>query len=83
MEYSYIYLNFNKNFTLEQIPDECIINMLEYINYKLLYIYSSKAHIIVRNVNDNQIIKYNINDDHDNYENENIKNSDEITDIIK
>ena len=41
MEDSYINLNFNYDFTLEQIPDECIINMLDYINYRLLYIYSS------------------------------------------
>ena len=41
MENSYIYLAFNYNFTLEQIPDECIINMLDYITYRLLYIYSS------------------------------------------
>ena len=41
MEYSYIYLAFNDNFKLEQIPNECIINMLDYINYRLLYIWSS------------------------------------------
>ena len=34
MEYSYFYLDFNLNFKLEQIPDECIINMLDYINYR-------------------------------------------------
>ena len=41
MEYSYINLDFNDNFKLEQIPNECIINMLDYINYRLLYIWSS------------------------------------------
>ena len=40
MEDSYIKLDFNDNFILEQIPDECIINMLDYINYRLLDIYS-------------------------------------------
>ena len=41
MEYSYIKLDFNYDFTLEQISDECIINMLDYIKYRLLNIYSS------------------------------------------
>ena len=36
MEYSYIELNFNNKFKLEQMPDECIINMLDYIHYRLL-----------------------------------------------
>ena len=40
MEYSYIELNFYDDFRLEQIPDKCIINMLDYINYRLLQIYS-------------------------------------------
>ena len=40
MEYSYIYLNFYDNFKLEQMPDEYILNMLDYINYRILYIYS-------------------------------------------
>ena len=40
MEHSYIYLNFNYDFKLEQIPDECTINMLDYINYRLLGIHS-------------------------------------------
>ena len=41
MEDSYVNLSFDKNFNLEQIPDECIINMIDYINYRLLNIYSS------------------------------------------
>ena len=41
MEYSDINLAFDKNFRLEQISDECIIKMLDYINYRLLYIWSS------------------------------------------
>ena len=40
MENSYIKLAFNDNFKLEQIPDEYMLNMLDYINYRLLYIYS-------------------------------------------
>ena len=53
MEYSYIILDFNRTFTLEQIPDECIINMLEYVKYRLLYINSNKSLIMIRNVNNN------------------------------
>ena len=41
MDHSSINLDFNDNFKLEQIPDECIINMLEYIKYRLLYIKSN------------------------------------------
>ena len=41
MEYSYINLDFNYNLILEEIPDEYIINMLDYINYRILYIWSS------------------------------------------
>ena len=41
MEYSYINLAIDYNFKLEQIPIECIIYMLDYINYRLLYIWSS------------------------------------------
>ena len=41
MEDSYIILDFNNDFRLEQISDECIINMLDYINYRLLNIQSS------------------------------------------
>ena len=40
MENSHIELDFNNKFKLEQISDECIINMLDYINYRLLDIYS-------------------------------------------
>ena len=42
MEYSYIKLAFNDYFKFEQIPNECIINMLDYINYRLLNIYSCR-----------------------------------------
>ena len=41
MEYSYIQLIFDDDFTLKQIPNNYIINMLDYINYRLLYIWSS------------------------------------------
>ena len=40
MENSYIYLSFDNNFRLEQIPNNYIINMLDYINYRLLGISS-------------------------------------------
>ena len=36
MEYNYINLAIDYNFKLEQIPNEYIINMLDYINYRLL-----------------------------------------------
>ena len=42
MEYSYINLNFDDDFTLEQIPNKYILNMLDYINYRILYIWSSE-----------------------------------------
>ena len=41
MEYSYINLYLDNNFTLEQMPNNYIINMLDYINYRILYIWSS------------------------------------------
>ena len=41
MEYSDINLYFDKSFTLEQIPDECIINMLDFVKYRLTYIHSN------------------------------------------
>ena len=40
MEYSYIYLNFDDDFKLEQIPDEYLLNMLDYIKYRLLNVHS-------------------------------------------
>ena len=40
MEYSYINLAIDYNFKLEQIPNKYILNMLDYINYRLLNIYS-------------------------------------------
>ena len=53
MECNNIGLNFNYYLTLEQVSDESIINMLDYINYRLLYITSNKYLIMIRNVNDN------------------------------
>ena len=31
LEHSYMFLEFNKNLKLENIPDKCILDMLEYI----------------------------------------------------
>ena len=62
MEYSYIYLDFNNDFQLQQIPDDVIVIMLDSFENKLLRIQSNKYFIVIRGISNDSIWKYRLQD---------------------
>ena len=60
MEYSNIWLNFNDNLKLEQIPDDVIIKMLDNVEDRIFGVGFNGDFIIIRRISDNKIHKSEI-----------------------
>lgn len=53
VEYSEITINFSDDFRLEDIPDDTIINMLNYVENRIQVIGGLKYFIIIHRISDN------------------------------
>ena len=56
-------MRFNKNFTLEDIPDDILVHMFDNISNRIQEIGVNKEFIIIHRVSDNKIFKSMITKD--------------------
>ena len=59
-------IEFYDNFTLDDIPNNVIINMFDNIDNRIQYIESNDTFILIRRVSDNRILKSKIKYEYDN-----------------